>query len=67
MKRIILTTFLAWLFFLMLDFLAHAVFLRSLWAQDFQAIKSKIELFRLVRVFESSAPFGVSGKPRLFC
>ncbi len=51
MKRFILTTFLAWLFFLMLDFLAHAVLLRSFWEQDFQALKSKVELFRLI-------PFG---------
>jgi hypothetical protein len=51
MRRFILTTFVAWLFFLMLDFLAHAVLLRSLWEQDFQALKSKEELFRLI-------PFG---------
>ena len=42
---------LAWLFFLMLDFLVHAVLLRSIWEQDIQALKSKIELFRLI-------PFG---------
>jgi len=51
MRRFILTTFVAWLFFLMLDFLAHAVLLRSLWEQDFQAFKSRNELFRLI-------PFG---------
>jgi len=51
MKRFILTTFLAWLFFLMLYFLTHSVILRSLWEQDFQALKSKVKLFRLI-------PFG---------
>jgi hypothetical protein len=51
MKRFALTTFLAWLVFLMIDFLAHAVFLNSFWAQDYQAIKAKDELFRLI-------PFG---------
>lgn len=51
MRRFILTTFVAWLFFLMLDFLAHTVLLRSLWEQDFQTLKSKDELFRLI-------PFG---------
>lgn len=48
MRRFILTTFLAWLLFLMIDFLAHAVLLNSFWAQDFQALKSKDELFRLI-------------------
>ena len=35
----------------MLDFLAHAVLLNSFWAQDYQALKAKDELFRLI-------PFG---------
>ena len=51
MRRFVLITFLAWLFFLMLDFLSHAVLLNSFWAQDFQALKSQDELFRLI-------PFG---------
>ncbi len=51
MRRFVLITFLAWLFFLMLDFLSHAVLLNSFWAQDFQALKTKDELFRLI-------PFG---------
>ena len=51
MKRFALTTLLAWLFFLMFDFLAHAVLLNSFWASDLPAIKSKDELFRLI-------PFG---------
>ena len=51
MRRFVLTTFLAWLVFLVLDFLAHAVLLNSFWAQDFQALKTKDELFRLI-------PFG---------
>lgn len=48
MRRFALTTFMAWLFFLMLDFLAHAVLLDSFWPQDPAALKSKDELFRLV-------------------
>jgi hypothetical protein len=51
MKRFVLTTLLAWLVFLMLDFMAHAVLLKSFWAQDFQALKAQDELFRLI-------PFG---------
>jgi hypothetical protein len=51
MKRFVLTTFLAWLVFLMLDFMAHAVLLNSFWAQDHQALKAEDELFRLI-------PFG---------
>ena len=51
MRRFVLTTFFAWLAFLVLDFLAHAVFLNSFWAQDHQALKAKEELFRLI-------PFG---------
>jgi hypothetical protein len=47
-KRFILTTFLAWLVFLVLDFLAHAVLLNSFWAQDQAALKSQGELFRLI-------------------
>jgi hypothetical protein len=50
-KRFALTTFLAWLVFLMLDFLAHAVILNSYWAQEYSALKSKEELFSLI-------PFG---------
>ena len=50
MRRFVLVTFLAWLIFLMLDFLAHTVFLNSFWAQDFPAIKSKDELFRLIPI-----------------
>ncbi len=49
--RFFLTTFLAWLVFLALDFLAHAGFLNSLWAQDLPALRSKEELFHLI-------PFG---------
>jgi hypothetical protein len=50
-KRFVITILLAWLAFLVLDFLAHAVLLNSLWAQDYAAIKAKEELFRLI-------PFG---------
>jgi len=50
MRRFVLTTFVAWLFFLMIDFLAHAVLLSSFWAQDLQALKSKDELFRLIPI-----------------
>jgi hypothetical protein len=49
--RFVLTTIFAWLVFLALDFLAHAVLLNSFWAQDYQALKTKDELFRLI-------PFG---------
>ncbi len=51
MRRFVLTTFLAWLVFLVLDFLTHAVLLNSFWAQHYQALKSQDELFRLI-------PFG---------
>jgi hypothetical protein len=49
--RFILTSILAWLLLLMLDFLAHATLLSHFWAQDYPAQKSKEELFRLI-------PFG---------
>ncbi len=49
--RFILTSILAWLLFVMLDFLAHATLLSHFWAQDYPAQKSKEELFRLI-------PFG---------
>jgi len=47
-KRFILSTLLAWLVFLMLDFLAHAGLFTSLWAEDLPALKSKGTLFRLI-------------------
>jgi hypothetical protein len=50
-QRFILSTFMAWLLFLMLDFLAHAGLLNALWAEDFPALKPKEDLFRLI-------PFG---------
>lgn len=50
-RRFVLATFLAWLVFLVLDFLVHAVFLRSFWAQEYSALKTEDELFRLI-------PFG---------
>lgn len=49
--RFILTSLLAWLLFLALDFLAHATLLQGLWAQDIPALKTPQELFRLI-------PFG---------
>ena len=51
MRRFVLTTFLAWLVFLMLDFLVHAVILNSFWARECPALKTKEELFHLI-------PFG---------
>lgn len=51
MRRFVLATFLAWLVFLMLDFLAHAVILNSFWDNEYQALKTKEELFHLI-------PFG---------
>ncbi len=50
-KRFFLSTLLAWLVYLMVDFLAHAALFTDLWAQDLPALKSKGELFRLI-------PFG---------
>lgn len=50
-KRFIITTLIAWLMFLMLDFLANASLLRNFWGQEYPALKSKEELFRLI-------PFG---------
>ena len=47
-SRFILTSILAWLVFVMLDFLAHATLLSHFWAQDYPAQKSKEELFRLI-------------------
>jgi hypothetical protein len=46
--RFIITSILAWLLLLMLDFLAHATLLSHFWAQDYPAQKSKEELFRLI-------------------
>ena len=47
-RRFVLTTLLAWLVFLVLDFLAHAVLLDSFWAQNMPALKSQDDLFRLI-------------------
>jgi hypothetical protein len=47
-KRFILATLMAWLLFVMLDFLAHASLLKSFWARETAALKSKEELFRLI-------------------
>jgi hypothetical protein len=47
-RRFMLSTFLAWLLFLSLDFLSHASILRSLWAQELAALKPQKELFRLI-------------------
>lgn len=46
--RFLLVAFIAWLFFLMLDFLAHATLLSHFWVQEYSALKSKEELFRLI-------------------
>ena len=46
--RFILATVLAWLFFLMLDFMAHPTLLSFFWAKEYPALKSKEELFRLI-------------------
>jgi hypothetical protein len=46
--RFILASVLAWLFFLMLDFMAHATLLNLFWAKEYPALKSKEELFRLI-------------------
>lgn len=48
--RFILSTVMAWLLFLMLDFLSHASLLTSFWNNQFRALKSKQELFRLIPV-----------------
>ena len=47
-RRFVLTSFLSWLLFLSLDFVAHASILRSYWAKDWPAIKSQKDLFRLI-------------------
>ncbi len=47
-RRFILATFMAWLFFLILDFMAHATLLSHFWAQEYPAFKSKEELFRMI-------------------
>jgi len=49
--RFILASIMAWLLFVMLDFLAHATLLSHFWAQEYHALKSKEELFQLI-------PFG---------
>jgi hypothetical protein len=46
--RFILASVMAWLFFLMLDFMAHATLLSRFWAKEYPALKSKEELFRLI-------------------
>lgn len=53
-KRFILATVVAWLIFIMLDFLAHAALLNHFWEQKYPALKSQEELFRLI-------PFGYLG------
>jgi hypothetical protein len=50
-RRFILSTLMAWLMFLMLDFLAHAGLINALWAEELPALKPKGDLFRLI-------PFG---------
>ncbi len=47
-KRLILSTFIAWLFFLMIDFIAHAALLKNYWEEGYSALKSQSELFRLI-------------------
>lgn len=49
--RFIVSTLMAWLVFLTLDFLAHAGLLKTLWAEDLPALKPKKSLFLLI-------PFG---------
>jgi hypothetical protein len=49
--RFAATALMAWLLFLTIDFLAHAVLLRSFWAQNLPALRPEEELFRLI-------PFG---------
>lgn len=49
--RFIISTLMAWLVFLMLDFLAHAGLLNALWAKELPALKPEEELFLLI-------PFG---------
>jgi hypothetical protein len=51
--RFAVATLMAWLLFLTIDFLAHAVLLSSFWAQNLTALRSKDDLFRLI-------PFGYS-------
>ena len=46
-----LTTFAAWLIFLMIDFLAHATVLKPYWDSGYPALKSLDQLFALI-------PFG---------
>lgn len=43
-----MVTFTAWLLFLTIDFLAHAVLLKSIWAGNLHALKNKEDLFRLI-------------------
>ena len=49
--RFFLTTFAAWLVFLMIDFLAHASVLKPFWDKGYSALKSLDQLFVLI-------PFG---------
>lgn len=49
-RRFILATLMAWLLFVMIDFLAHASLLTSFWAKESAALKSKVELFRLIPI-----------------
>ena len=50
-KRFWAATFIAWLVFLVIDFLMHASLLRPLWKDDIAALKPAEELFKLI-------PFG---------
>ena len=46
-----LSSLMAWILVIAVDFLFHAVLLSRFWSQDYPALKSKLDLFRLI-------PFG---------
>lgn len=48
--RFFLTTFAAWLVFLMIDFLAHATLLKPFWDKGYSALKSLDQLFVLIPI-----------------
>ena len=50
-KRFLLSSLMAWVLVIAVDFVSHAVLLTPFWKQDYPAFKSKIDLFRLI-------PFG---------
>ena len=50
-NRFFLSSLIAWMGVIAVDFLSHATLLSPFWSQEYPALKSKIELFRLI-------PFG---------